>query len=251
MTAARPPVWLLDVDGVINASKPGWSAPPRTAYAYAQGQQWKMRWAPALITRIRDLHNNGIVEVRWCTTWCAYADQLERLWALPPLGRAFTDDVNGHAASVAKLAAVRQVLTEGRRLIWTDDTEVPLGGPLYDELMADVRVLLCRPKASRGLQPIEVDDIEAFATKEQPVTDPSALYHTLVRLAAINATTVTLVIPASNFEQVTLARDNINIPLWLLDEKPGYRFFAQVNIYAERPEHIMLWNCERDSVAAA
>lgn len=158
------PVWLLDVDGVINTSRPGWSAAPRSGHAYAYGNSYKLRWAPALITRIRDLHKAGIVEVRWCTTWCAYADQLERLWALPPLGRAFTDDINGHTAAEAKLAAARQVLTEGRRLIWTDDTEVPQWGEVHDELIADGRALLIRPKGSTGLQPEHMDAIEAFAS---------------------------------------------------------------------------------------
>ncbi|GGM28024.1 hypothetical protein GCM10011608_11100 [Micromonospora sonchi] len=165
MTTSLPPVWLLDVDGVVNASRPGWSAQPRTGYAYALGQQWKMRWAPALITRIRQLHKAGTVEVRWCTTWCAYADQLERLWALPPLGRAFTDDINGRAASMAKLAAARQVIAEVRRLIWTDDTEVPLYGEVHDELVA-AGALLIRPKGSTGLQPGHLDAIEAFARGE-------------------------------------------------------------------------------------
>lgn len=162
-----PPVWLLDVDGVINASRPGWSAAPRKGYAYAAGHEYKMRWAPALITRIRDLHKAGTVEVRWCTTWCAYADQLERLWALPPLDRAFTDDVNGDAAAFAKLAAARHVLDTGRRLIWTDDTEVPLYGEIHDELIADGRALLIRPKGSTGLQPEHLDLIETFAREGQ------------------------------------------------------------------------------------
>ncbi|QKW15475.1 hypothetical protein [Verrucosispora sp. NA02020] len=168
MTNPLPPILLLDVDGVINASRPGWGGAPRTGYAYAQGSEWKMRWAPALVTRIRDLHKAGTVEVRWCTTWCAYADQLERLWALPPLGRAFAEDINGHAAAVAKLAAARQVLAESRRLNWTDDTEVPLSGEVHDELVA-AGALLIRPKGSTGLQPEHLDAIEEFAAR----TDPS------------------------------------------------------------------------------
>jgi hypothetical protein len=50
-TATRdraPPVWLLDVDGVINATRPGWGSPPRRASVYADGGDWPMRWAPAL-----------------------------------------------------------------------------------------------------------------------------------------------------------------------------------------------------------
>jgi hypothetical protein len=60
------------------------------------------------------------------------ADQLERLWRLPPLVRAFCE-------RIVELAAARQVLADRRPLIWTDDTEVLGFGPLYDELTADGR----------------------------------------------------------------------------------------------------------------
>lgn len=161
-----PPVWLLDVDGVVNATKPGWGAAPRRATAYADGDGWPIRWAPALLDRIRSLHTLGVVEVRWCTTWCTWADQLERLWRLPELGRAFTEPINGVAASRAKLAAARQILGEGRRLVWTDDIEVPLSGHVYDELTADGRALLIRPSGRRGLQPEDLDAIEVFCKTE-------------------------------------------------------------------------------------
>ena len=125
----RPPVWLLDVDGVINASEPGWGGPPHKGGVWSAVDQYEytLHWAPRLIDRIRDLHWNGTVEIVWCTTWCAEADTLERLWSLPSLGRAFTAPLRGSEASAAKLAAARKVLAEGRRLIWTDDLEVPPG----------------------------------------------------------------------------------------------------------------------------
>lgn len=164
-----PPVWLLDVDGVINARRPGWGGPPRKrgCWSASDAYEYTICWAPPLIDRIRDLHETGIVEVRWCTTWCCNADALERLWALPPLPRAFTAPVKGDEASAAKLAAVRRVLAEGRRLVWTDDTEVPTSGDLHDELIADGRALLIRPKGATGLQPEHLDAIERF-TRETP-----------------------------------------------------------------------------------
>ncbi|WP_327011038.1 hypothetical protein OHA72_29485 [Dactylosporangium sp. NBC_01737] len=153
-------VWLLDVDGVINARKPGWHAAPHHGRAYAAGTAWPMRWAPALTARIRRLHNSGAVEVRWCSTWCAWSDQLERLFRLPPLPCAFTTTAD---APAAKLAAARAVLAAGDHLIWTDDDEVPTAGPLLDELTAAGRALLIRPDARRGLTPDHLDEIEAFA----------------------------------------------------------------------------------------
>ncbi len=78
------------------------------------------------------------------------------------------------------------------------------------------------------------------------MTDRAALYRTVVRLAAVDDNTITLIIPAADFDQVTFARDDVQIPRWLLDKEIGYRFFARVNILAERPEQVMLWNCEND-----
>ncbi|RKN56028.1 hypothetical protein D7193_15865 [Micromonospora costi] len=150
------------MDGVINATSPQWGVEPSTGKARAAGTTYRLRWAAPLVDRIRELHTTHQVEVRWCTTWCAYADELERLWDLPALGRAFWEDVNGYAAKVAKLAAARQVLADGRRLIWTDDTEVPMSGPVSDELTADGRSLLIRPDEWYGLRPVDLDAIEAF-----------------------------------------------------------------------------------------
>ncbi|KUL32677.1 hypothetical protein [Actinoplanes awajinensis] len=51
MVTAAAPVWLLDVDGVLNANRPGWSAAPRRGMAYAGGTGFLMRWAPARLGR--------------------------------------------------------------------------------------------------------------------------------------------------------------------------------------------------------
>ena len=34
-SSSRPPVWLLDVDGVINATRPGWHAAPRRSMVHS------------------------------------------------------------------------------------------------------------------------------------------------------------------------------------------------------------------------
>lgn len=167
MTETPPttaPVWLLDVDGVINANRPGWGATPRSGMAYSGGYGFRIRWAPALIDRIRALHTAGLVEVRWCSTWCPDAGQLERLLRLPSLSRALDmSPVPGGAAGwPLKLAAARQVLADGRLLVWTDDEAIPGPGAVRDALETDGRALLIAPKSNRGLQPADMDAIEAF-----------------------------------------------------------------------------------------
>jgi hypothetical protein len=156
------PVWLLDVDGVINVARPGWGAAPLAGNVYSGGLPYRLRWAPALIARIRAMQTAGTVDVRWCSTWCDDADQLERLFGLPRLSRAWSDAINGSYAPIAKLAAARAVLDAGDRLIWTDDDAVPTSGPVHDELVSTGRALLIAPVPNRGLQPEHLDAIEAF-----------------------------------------------------------------------------------------
>ncbi|WP_432829994.1 hypothetical protein [Dactylosporangium sp. CA-092794] len=158
-----PPVWLLDVDGVINVKRPGWHAAPFSGRAHDADLEYRLRWAPRLTARIGALHRAGVAEVRWCTTWCAYADQLERLFRLPRLERAWTEDLTGDETPAVKLAAARAVLSAGRRLVWTDDAEVPQPGPARDDLVAGGRALLIRPDARSGLTPAHLAAIETFA----------------------------------------------------------------------------------------
>jgi len=160
----RPPVWLLDVDGVINTRRPLWGARLNRGTARSSGVDWPIRWAPALTERIARLAATGTVEIRWCSTWCTDADQLETLFGLPELGRALNAAalMNPRGTDATKLAAARAVLAEGRSLIWTDDTAVPTGGPVYEALAATGQALLIRPHPRRGLRPRDLTRIEAF-----------------------------------------------------------------------------------------
>jgi hypothetical protein len=104
-----------------------------------------------------------VVSVRWCSTWCADADQIENLLGLPVFERSWTDRLNGVEASFAKLAAARAVLARGDRLVWTDDADVPTSGAIHRELVRTGRALLIAPATNRGLQPDHLDQIEKFA----------------------------------------------------------------------------------------
>ena len=156
-----------NVNGVLNAARPGWGAAARSGTtAYSAGQPFRLRLGTALLTRFRSLHASGLVEIRWCSTWCSDADQVERLLGLPCLHRSWHHPISPTTAAIAKLAAARTVLDQGRRLIWTDDA-VPPSGPLRDERTATGRAMLIAPMPSRGLQP---DAIDAFLTADNPTT---------------------------------------------------------------------------------
>jgi len=155
------PVFLLDVDGVINAKRPGWGAAPRRGFAYAKAYQWRMRWAPALIDRIRGIHTSGAADVVWCTTWCPWADQLERLFRLPVLGRAFAHELApGPEGWADKRAAARDLVAAGAPLVWADDEAIP--DPYLCGDYPPDRALLVRPDPRRGLQPTDMDAIDTW-----------------------------------------------------------------------------------------
>lgn len=164
MTQARLPVWLLDFDGVVNVDEPGWGGGEVLASVWNATalRAFKIRWAPSLIDRIRDIHVQGLAEIRWCTTWCSDIAALEPALGLEGLGCTFAEPINGRAAAMGKLAAASQVLADRRRLVWTDDSEVPESGDTYDRLTFDGQALLIAPDHRHGLQPEDLDAIEAF-----------------------------------------------------------------------------------------
>lgn len=160
MTDTRP-VWLLDVDGVLNARRPGWSAAPSAGNAYALGQAWRIRWEQRVADEIRRLHEAGVVEVRWSTTWVDHIDQIEGLLGLPSFPTAFT--MWGKRPGNRKiLAALDVVRSERRRLVWTDDDAIPADGH-PDRLELDAAgALLIAPDPRRGLRREHLEQIEAF-----------------------------------------------------------------------------------------
>jgi hypothetical protein len=158
------PVWLLDVDDVVNADDPGWGAAPfhATVFSPRDRKGYRVRWAPELLDRIRRVQR-AAVEVVWCSTWCNEAELLEDLWGLPRLRRAFDCPPPESFAARWDLkvsAAVRE-LEAGRRVIWTDN-DLPKFGPGRERFEA-AGVLLIAPRPDRGLQPGDMDAIEAFA----------------------------------------------------------------------------------------
>lgn len=161
-------VWLLDVDGVINASRPSWGGAPTRRSVMAKGREWRISFAPDLITRIRRIVKAGQLEIRWCTTWCPDIVEIQKVTGLPPLRRCWYEEPGAPAAADSlKFAAAARVLTEGRRLVWTDgEIFERIPGALRRRLADPRRCLLLAPAPKKGLQPEHLDYIEAFAARE-------------------------------------------------------------------------------------
>lgn len=166
-------IWLLDVDGVINAGRAGWGGPPVSTYVRAHdGRDYRIRFEPEVIKAVRRLIAAGVV-VTWCSTWCKSARTLESALGLPTMPVAFDDDCTGEDALWAKRDAALRAARAGR-LVWTDDQirdvdvfdlEVAAAANVIGSVAHEVtpRVpLIIAPQASRGLRRENIESIERY-----------------------------------------------------------------------------------------
>lgn len=157
------PVWLLDVDGVLNAvtSDPDPDVWPdwRVGAATAEGVRWPITFSPTVMATVARLHRSGAVEVRWLTTWAGEANgELRELLGLPELAVA-----GAPAAAEAwwKLPLAMAVATEGRPLIWTDD-DLRYSAAALEWLETLPAALGIAPRPSVGLTAEQLGRIEEF-----------------------------------------------------------------------------------------
>ena len=181
-----PPVWLLDIDGVINAisKKPDRSVWPAhqwiTGTANADGTDWPILAAQPVIDFIRDVHETGRAEVRWHTTWQHDAHNLAKLLDLPEFPVQDCPEFGERRQGLAgaawtptragwwKLPAAERVVgEEGRALVWTDDDANTglrdAGGP--EALARFAPTLVVCPREHLGLTPKHLRAIDEFLTK--------------------------------------------------------------------------------------
>lgn len=176
---ATPPVMLLDVNGVLNAHgpyadthkrgqrryNPRWGCTMSTGMARTRGENYTFWWAQPMVDRLCDLHDSGLVEIRWASTWNSDIDAVETLFKMPSLPRAFST-TGVHHRDIPRLkrqAAARVLDEENRRLIWADDQEVPFTWELSHAAMTlGGRALLIRPREALGLLPTDLDNIDQY-----------------------------------------------------------------------------------------
>ncbi|MFG1872060.1 hypothetical protein [Micromonospora arborensis] len=176
-----PPIWLLDVDGVINAisAKPDRNVWPAdqwtTGTARCAGTAWPILAARPVVRFIREAHESGRAEVRWHTTWQHEAAAIAELLDLPEFQVQHCPEFVQAAQPLAGLrptgpawwklpAAERVVNEEGRALLWTDDDADwelrPHGG--QDALARIQPTLIICPGRHIGLSPKNLRHIDAF-----------------------------------------------------------------------------------------
>lgn len=164
------PVLLLDVDGVLNVHPHtgGWDRPPTKAKCAGL----PINWEPQVGERLRHIHDTGLAEIRWSTTWCGLTRQLAALAEIVGINAAaaFAYRPANKTWGDLKLEAALAVLEDGRPLIWVDDEEVAAARRLYPQVACaerEGRALLVAPVSEYGLQPADLDLIEAFCGKRR------------------------------------------------------------------------------------
>lgn len=173
MTQPLVPVWLLDIDGVVNALARGQvrdSFPP---------EQWSQHVVEADLPGLGRMHlpilvaqpvldfvagvvESGRAEVRWHSTWrTAAMTDLAPMLQLPPIPISIAPEWTQRPPGWWKLPAAQRVVAAGRRLVWTDDDLAGHGDELGG-LDESTRALLISPNPDSGLTQAELDAIDAF-----------------------------------------------------------------------------------------
>lgn len=169
------PLWLLDVDGVINAVAPEVPLPESKWQDHVRVlvNGYHINHSVALVERIAQLHNDGVVEVRWLTTWCEVAAaELAPTIGLPEFKVEGSDVMRRHESESRhhewwKLEVAQRIWeAEKRPFVWTDDD-------LYyskeaQEWLASLNAddyIAVSPSFRRGLQPKHLTLIKDFLAK--------------------------------------------------------------------------------------
>ncbi len=169
------PVWLLDIDGVVNAATKN---PPTHAWpaedwingvATNAGKTWRILSARPVADFIRTVHEQGRAEIRWHTTWQDDAHQVSAMLDLPTFAVQAAPEfhrVEEHLRRDEwwKLPAVMRVLAEEkRRVVWSDDdTAWDLSVSQRTALGQAGPLLLIAPDPYTGLCRKHLRQIDAF-----------------------------------------------------------------------------------------
>ena len=182
-TDPAPPVWLLDIDGVLNVLTRGplpdcWPAEAwvqRTVRADVpdRGEMTlPILAAQPVLEFITRVHDSGAAEIRWHSTWrMAAVTALAPALGLPAVPISVAPEWTGTAEMWWKIPAARRVAEAGRRLVWTDDQLTVYRSDVFSEpdLTALDRwagALLLATDARVGLTPDDLRRIEEFLNLE-------------------------------------------------------------------------------------
>lgn len=174
------PIWLLDVDGVLNAVS---ADPDRNIWpdfkrvdVWGGNRSWRIWFSPTVIDFINGVIETDTVDVMWLTTWGGHANQdLREQLGLPFLPLA--GDQGYPTDGWWKLPIARQIYREARRVgrpvIWTDD-DIPYDAAATNWLQSVLQkepdsILAVGPRTSDALTPRHLRKIREFVDKHAEV----------------------------------------------------------------------------------
>jgi hypothetical protein len=162
------PVWLLDVDGVLNMH------PRRAAQrniVHTATDDWKIDWNPAIIDVIKDVQTRDIVDIVWLTTWEEEIHHISALFDMPFMlcGHTILHDVRTadgkrfpktNITDWSKREVFHYFRTQ-RPVIWTDDSAIDVR-EVNGTIGTVDNVLFIRPDYRIGLTPEHLVVIMSF-----------------------------------------------------------------------------------------
>ncbi len=166
-----PPIWFLDIDGVINsvgmpcASDGVDPADYRLVnVATTEGIVWPIQYSPAVVDFVNEVSRAGLVDVRWLTTW----QQDARLCFAPIVGLdefpAFDDpeEVQSPMSFWKGQIVMDDYLTNPRSFIWTDDDIDDEDLEFFAAQTGEPARIVISPISRPGLTPGHLDEIRQF-----------------------------------------------------------------------------------------
>ncbi len=177
------PVWLLDIDGVINAladppDTKVWSARRwvRAKAESAHGIEWEILAATPVLEFLRKVTADGRAEILWHSTWQHHAVNVGAALGLPewPVlpcpefemdSTAIAVPLRNRVSSWWKLPAALRVLEGGDALLWTDD-DARFQLRRGDTAAWGDKALVIAPTAAKGLTGKHLRRIDAWLTNQ-------------------------------------------------------------------------------------
>lgn len=177
------PIWLLDIDGVINSTLRRF--PTKTwpegqwlsKHVWSGRSRWPIHVAVPVRDYVRTVHEMGLVEIRWHTTWQETANNVSRVFDMPEFPVQPAPEFLEDLTDWWKAPPAVRVLLENRPLLWTDDDLNYLSKEEW-ALFRGAGAVLIRPDTGTGLSPANLQQIDQFLTNgqllatEPPLTTP-------------------------------------------------------------------------------
>lgn len=153
-------LWLMDVDGVLNAV----NYEPLPDQRRERLNGFDITWTPAITDRIATLHSEGLVEVRWLTTWAEDANEhISPALGWPEDLLVVASPYDASRTAWWKLSYVMDLAVDEQLIVWTDDDIVGDADARTWLKQEDAgNVFTICPDTRVGLTVEDVDRVEAW-----------------------------------------------------------------------------------------